>query len=129
MRYILLKNAQPGMRLAYDLYDSFGRTLVGSGCGLTDYYIQKLKDYGFDGVYVEDELAEGIEVEGVITPQLRSEGLVCVRESNIDGCKRIAKQMVDEILERGMVSLDLTDLRSYDDYTYAHSVNVQWFPV
>lgn len=25
---------------------------------------------------------------------------------------------------RGNVSLDLTDLRSYDDYTYAHSVNV-----
>ena len=124
MRYVLLKNAMPGMRLAYDLYDSFGRTLVGSSCGLTDYYIQKLKDYGFDGVYVEDELAEGIEVESVITPQLRSEGLVCVRESNIDGCKKIAKQMVEEILERGMVSLDLTDLRSYDDYTYAHSVNV-----
>ena len=29
-----------------------------------------------------------------------------------------------EILSCGNVSLDLTDLRSYDDYTYAHSVNV-----
>lgn len=124
MRYVLLKNIQPGMRLAYDLYDSFGRTLVGSSCGLTEYYIQKLEDYGFDGIYVQDEISEGIEVESVITPQLRSEGLVCVRECDIDGCKNVAKQMVGEILERGMVSLDLTDLRSYDDYTYAHSVNV-----
>lgn len=27
-------------------------------------------------------------------------------------------------MERGTVSLDMTDLRTYDDYTYAHSVNV-----
>lgn len=124
MRYVLLRNARPGMRLAYDLYDSFGRTLVGSSCGLTESYIQKLREYGFDGVYIEDELSTGIEVESVISPQLRSNGLVCVREKNIDGCKDVAKRMVEEILEKGILSLDLTDLRSYDDYTYAHSVNV-----
>lgn len=124
MRYVALRDAKPGMRLAYDLYDSFGRTLVGCNCILTATYIEKLHGYGFDGIYIEDEISKDIKVESVISPQLRNEGLVCVREGDIDGCKAVAKRMVKEILERGILSLDMTDLRTYDDYTYAHSVNV-----
>ena len=127
MRYVSLKDARPGMVLAYDLYDSFGRTLVGSNCELTAYYIEKLNDYGFDGIYIEDELSKGIEIEPAISPQLRASGLACVREGNIDGCQDIAKRIVEEILDRGAMSLDLADLRTYDDYTYAHSVNVAVF--
>lgn len=127
MRYISLQDARPGMVLAYDLYDSFGRTLVGSNCELTEYYIQKLNDYGFDGIYIEDELSKDIEIKPAISPLLRASGLVCVREGNIDGCQNIAKKIVEEILERGVLSLDLADLRTYDDYTYAHSVNVAVF--
>ncbi len=127
MRYISLKEARPGMILAYDLYDSFGRTLVGSNCGLTAHYIEKLAAYGFDGVYIEDELSKGIEIEPAISPQLRVAGLACVREGNIDGCQNIAKRIVEEVLEKGVMSLDLADLRTYDDYTYAHSVNVAVF--
>lgn len=124
MRYISLHNAKPGMILAYDLYDSFGRTLIGYGCELTENYITKLNDYGFDGVYIEDELSKDIKVESVISPQLRRAGLICVREGNIDGCQDVAQRMVEEVLDRGILALDLTDLRTYDDYTYAHSVNV-----
>lgn len=127
MRYVSLKDARPGMVLAYDLYDSFGRTLVGSNCELTAYYIEKLNDYGFDGIYIEDELSKGIEIEPAISPQLRASGLECVREGNIDGCQDIAKRIVEEILDRGAMSLDLADLRTYEDYTYAHSVNVAVF--
>lgn len=124
MRYITLREAKPGMRLAYDLYDSFGRTLVGSNCELTANYIEKLYGYGFDGIYIEDEISKDINVESVISPQLRSEGLVCVRGGDIDGCKSVAKHMVEDVLGRGILTLDMTDLRCYDDYTYAHSVNV-----
>lgn len=124
MRYVTLREAKPGMRLAYDLYDSFGRTLVGSSCELTPTYIEKLYQYGFDGIYIEDRLSADIEVETVISPELRQKGLVCIRECDIDGCHNIARNMVEEIMERGTVSLDMTDLRTYDDYTYAHSVNV-----
>ena len=124
MRYISLGEVKEGMRLAYNLYDSFGRTLIGNGCVLTEYYIDKLYDYGVDGIYIEDELSEGIEIESIISPVLRAEGVVCVREGDIDACHDVAKRMVKEILEKGKISLDLADLRTYDDYTYAHSVNV-----
>lgn len=124
MRYVILEKTDSGMRLAKDVYDSLGRTLVGRGCELTELYIEKLAEYGFDGVYIDDSISEGIEVAEVISPQLRAEGMACIRSANIDACIDIAKKMVEEILEKGILPLDLTDLRSYDDYTFAHSVNV-----
>ncbi len=124
MRYVTLRETRPGMRLAYDLYDSFGRTLVGSSCELTDVYIEKLREYGVGGVYITDRLSEDIEVENIISPELRREGLACIRVCDIDRCHDIAKRMVSEILGKCVVSLDMADLRTYDDYTYAHSVNV-----
>lgn len=124
MRYLPMEQVQPGMRLAQAIWDSSGRILVGQNHDLTAHYIEKLKLYGFDGLYIEDELSEGIQIEPVISPALRAEGLMHVRDRNVDGCKRVAKLIVEEILAKGEVSLDLTDLRTYDDYTYAHSVNV-----
>ena len=112
------------LRLAYGLFDSLGRTLISEGTLLTSSYIQRLNEYGFDGVYITDELSRDIHIEPAITPSLRTEGLMCVRESNIDKCQKIAGKIVEEILAKGKISLDLTDLRSFDDYTYAHSVNV-----
>lgn len=124
MRYVSLRNAKPGMQLANSLYDDCGRILVNGDMCLTEKYIHKLKEYGFDGVYITDKISEGIEVESVISPELRNSGMECVRNCDVDGCHDIAKKMVSELLANGAVSLNLMDLRSYDDYTYAHSVNV-----
>ncbi|MCD8037552.1 MAG: HD domain-containing protein [Lachnospiraceae bacterium] len=124
MRYIKIEDAKPGMCLAYNMYDEDGHTLICSGSVLSEHYIKRLTDYGVDGVYITDKLSEDIIIEPVITPELRAEGIVRVRESNIDGCKGVAKKIVEQILGNGMLSLDLTDLRSFDGYTYAHSVNV-----
>lgn len=124
MRYVSLKDAEPGMSLAYDVYDSYGRTLISSNAKLTRAYIAKLEKLGFDGVYIQDVLSQDIEIEPVITPELRAEGLASVRTQNIDKCQDVAKDIVEQITTKGKLSLDLTDLRTFDDYTYAHSVNV-----
>lgn len=124
MRYVSMKKAEPGMQLAYNLFDSFGRVLLSKNASLTESYIEKLIDMGFPGVYINDELSEGIELDTIITPELRSDGLACVRRCDVDGCKVIAKNVVEQIAEKGVLMLDLSDLRTFDDYTYAHSVNV-----
>lgn len=124
MRFIKMSDARPGMCLAYNMYDADGHTLICSGTTLSEFYIKKLNEYGFDGVYINDELSMDIKIEPIISPDLRSEGLVNVRSSNVDGCKGVAKKIVDQVLNKGVLSLDLTDLRCFDGYTYAHSVNV-----
>lgn len=124
MRYIPIIDAEPGMRLTYDLFDSNGRVLISSKTKLTDTYIEKLTQMGFVGIYVEDELSKGIEVKPLIASKLRTEGLTSVKERDVDKCKDISRKIVSEILDKSELSLDLADLRTYDDYTYAHSVNV-----
>ncbi len=124
MRYVSLKDAQPGMQLGAELFDSQGRILMGANMVLTENFIQRLMEYGYAGVYIRDELTEDIDVESAISPQLRTQGLECIRSRDIDACKEVAKKLVEEILGKGKVSLDMIDLRSYDDYTYAHSMNV-----
>lgn len=124
MRYIKINDTKPGMCLAYNMYDADGHTLICSGSVLSEFYIKRLREYGFDGVYITDELSKDIIIEPVITPELRTEGLVNVRNSDVDGCKGVAKKIVEQVLNKGTLSLDLTDLRCFDGYTYAHSVNV-----
>lgn len=124
MRYVQIGRARAGMVLAYDLYDSYGRTIIGCGCELTDSYIAKLSKLGYDGVYIDDDVSQGIDIMPMISPSLRKAGIESVKNQDIDKCVDIAKAIVNEILPKESVSLDMVDLRSYDDYTYAHSVNV-----
>lgn len=124
MRYLSINNVEPGMILAYDLFDSQGRILISSKTELTSKYIERIEFLGFDGVYIDDAVASGIEMESVITPKLRAESMIVVREANVDRCKNVAKKIVDEIMGKGNISFDMTDLRTYDSYTFCHSVNV-----
>lgn len=124
MRYVTIDDAKPGMVLAQNLFDSKGRTLLGGYNVLNDVYIMRLKEYGFSGIYIDDEILKDIRVESVISPQLRMEGVECVKKKDPEKCRNVAKKMVNEIIGNGTLTLDLVDLRSYDDYTHAHSVNV-----
>jgi hypothetical protein len=124
MRYIKINDAKPGMRLAYNIYDADGHTLICKGSALSEFYVKKLNEYGFSGIYIADSLSDDIVIEPIITPELRTEGLNKVRNSDVDGCKGVSRQIVNQILHKGVLSLDLKDLRSFDGYTYAHSVNV-----
>ena len=124
MRYIEMGKVVPGMKLGTEVFDSYGRVLLGAKAELSQEYIARLKTLEFDGLYILDELSADITVDPIISPFLRGKGIDCVRRQDIDGCKVVAKEMVSEIMDKGTISIDMTDLRETDDYTYAHSVNV-----
>lgn len=60
MRYIKMKDAKPGMCLAYNMYDADGHTLICRDSVLSEFYIRKLYEYGFDGIYISDALFQDI---------------------------------------------------------------------
>ncbi len=124
MRFVALEKAKPGMVLGTDLYDLQGRIVIGHGSELTENYIKRLIEYGFSGVYIEDEYSKDIVIETSISPQLRQEGMRSIRNCDVDKCVEVAKEIVKELSDKESICLDLADLRSFDDYTYAHSVNV-----
>lgn len=119
-----MEKVEPGMVLGNDLFDMEGRPIIPSGSTLSAKHIQKLKNFGFFGIYIIDDLSKDIIIEPAISQEIRNSALQSIRNEDIDGCKSIAKQMVEEVVQKGIVSLDMKDLKTYDDYTYAHSVNV-----
>lgn len=113
------------MVLAKEVFDDDGRVLLAANTILTKEYIIRLSIRGYQGVYIEDELSRGIQIDEVISIELRNEGAKAVKEGNIDSLKSIAKDIVSQLLEKDKsISLDIKDLRTYDNYTYKHSVNV-----
>lgn len=125
MRYINIEKVESGMVLAKEVFDDDGRVLLAANTILTKEYIIRLSIRGYQGVYIEDELSRGIQIDEVISIELRNEGAKAVKEGNIDSLKSIAKDIISQLLEKDKsISLDIKDLRTYDNYTYKHSVNV-----
>jgi len=124
MRKINLEAAKPDMVLATDIIDSMGRLLLTKSTPLTDNFIKSLQDCGIMAVYIDDEFSKGIEIEEPITARLRAEGLMAVKEMDVDKCKMVARKIVEELMDNEGLTFDMEDLRTFDDYTFAHSVNV-----
>jgi len=138
MRFVLTHFLKPGQIIGSDLELSRHKILIRRGVVLNAALIQKIKDLGFQGVYIDDPLSEGIEVVDIISHDLKMktrnevESLFSSVEKNfvsnavkkIDSIKKLIRNVVDEIFHNRRVMLDIIDLRAYDDYTYNHSLNV-----
>lgn len=124
MRFIPMEKVKPGMVSARAVFDSEDRILLGAHVEFKQEFINNLKRRGYSGVYIEDKISHDIHVEEVISGELRRQGVRSLKECNLDGVLTVAKDIVKQILTADTLSLDLVDLRSFDDYTYSHSVNV-----
>lgn len=124
MRYVSIKKLEPGMILAKAVYDEADRVLLGAGSILTREFIRKLEQRGFQGLYIDDELSKEVHIEETISQELRNKGIRSLRDCDVDASLDVAKCIVDQIINSKTISLDMVDLRDYDNYTYSHSVNV-----
>lgn len=139
MRYITTDNLKPGHRLANNLalYNNKA-LLLRRGKELTPALIRKISALGYQGLYIEDELSQGLEITDVISSDLRRKTrcelqlLFLNVSTNTTGnikkhfntLKTLSKKIVDEVLRNRTTMVNLVDLRAYDDYTYSHSLNV-----
>lgn len=124
MRYVSMKKLQPGMVLGCDMYDFTTEALLKRGKVLTEHLIKRLADYGYQGVYIDDDISSGVEVKELVRVETRVHAIEAIRAMDVDAAKDVAEDIVEQILDADDVSVDMVDLRSYDDYTYFHSVSV-----
>lgn len=124
MHYLPIYKVEPGMVLGRDMYDFTNQVLLRRGKILSERLIKRLQEYGYQGVYVDDEFSKDLEIEELLTMEMRTKALMSIKELDVDGARDVAQEIVEKILRSETVSLDMIDLRSYDDYTYYHSVNV-----
>lgn len=129
MRFVPADVLQPGMVLGRDIISSKQANMLRRGVTLTKDYVSYLQTNGYMGAYILDSMSEDIVIQETIDQELFRQGVEAVREVNVGNMVKTATDIVGEIATKQGQTVDLFDLRSYDDYTFHHSVNVAVYSV
>lgn len=137
MRFVPMFCVKEGMLLAKSIYNKNGSLLLREGTDIKRQYISKITELNIQGIYIDDDLSRDLEVENVINDQLRFKAVRKIKNMfiNIEKDSPKAKKklssvsamvgdMVDELVENKHIMVNMVDIKSFDEYTYHHSVNV-----
>lgn len=140
MRYVPVSCLREGMTVGKNLYDRHGQLLIKWGTVLKDVYIIRIRDLGYQGVYIDDELSKDIEIKSAISEELQIKVVQAISDSftntsiyaqdknnsydHLNETVNLVEEIIDEILDNDVSMINLIDLKSFDEYTYFHSVNV-----
>ena len=97
MRFKNIEEVVANEVLALPLYDDHNRLLVNSGIKLTNNIIKKIENLGISGVYIDDELSKGIEIEPILDPNTQSKIIRHLKSINIDKALNDAKKIVETL--------------------------------
>ncbi|ASA96916.1 MULTISPECIES: HD-GYP domain-containing protein [Anoxybacillus] len=142
MRKVYIFEAKSGDVLAVDIYGPNGAVLLAKGVKLTDSYIRRLLEDGIRYIYIHDIFTFDIEEKPMISPIVRQQAVKKVYETMtelIEGQKaaqrvssldlgqeyqKIFKEILDYLLSRENLLINLSDLVISKGYFFHHSVNV-----
>ncbi|NLU42237.1 MAG: HD-GYP domain-containing protein [Firmicutes bacterium] len=136
MRIVATNDLRIGMVLARSVYDGTGRVVLAKGIALKQLYIERLAELGYAYVYVLDpwETLEDATVDEPISEWTRIQAVASLRETmdavretgsaDLRHISRVVDDIIDEISSNPDVLVSMVDIKSYDNYTYSHSVNV-----
>ncbi len=134
MRRVSIDSIQTGVKLARTIFSSDGAVLLAEGVELTKANAGRLKMYGINDIYLQDDISAGIEAKDVIEEQTHNEAVVLVKKTmnnyqfspslDVTEVKTVVNKILDELLKNKDILFNLSQIRSVDDYTFEHSVNV-----
>ncbi|KYH35723.1 cyclic di-GMP phosphodiesterase response regulator RpfG [Clostridium tepidiprofundi DSM 19306] len=136
MRLVPIECIKEGAFLGKTIYDNDGRILLRQGVILNNNYIDRIRQLGIFSLYINDEYSSA-EIEDIIKPELRQKSIKTLKNyfSHIQNYHKkneeyfssifdIANSIIDELAGRNDLMVNLVDIKSMDNYTYQHSVNV-----
>lgn len=152
MKMVLAEELKDGMQLAQDIFlnDDSASPFVSKGIILNDYVIKRLRKTGVRNVYVADQnpFATGTAGAGhkpasrpALPEKLRNEALyslenvfnsISLEGEDMKAAAQQAVKQLDSVVDQMVASMgdesgtliNINDLKSYDDYTYHHSLSV-----
>ena len=137
MRRVSLDVVKPGMKVGRAITNSNGQVLLNAGVILNEKYIARLKLMGVPSLYIDDGLLPDIQVDDVIPEETRVKAIMQVKEllqihsrsmgssaKDTENIYMTINEIIDQLLSNTMLMVDLVDIRTMDDYVFAHSVNV-----
>jgi HD-GYP domain-containing protein (c-di-GMP phosphodiesterase class II) len=134
MKYVPLPRLREGMALGQDIYDGLGDILLKKHCVLDAKCMHDLEEWGFPGVYIDDEFSKQIEIDHIVKPELRNKTkklLASVYEEKFgtddeeeQRIQKAVEEVVDAILSNDDLMYNLMNIRAHDKAIYDHSMNV-----
>lgn len=150
MRYMPVQHLVGDEILAATLTNAKMQTLIKEGTVLTSKIIDRIKRYGVQSLYIKDSYMENEveeEISDTISPNLRVNSTHKIKQSFdrfhskvfiqknslkygdtgqnlIDGLQNISNDLINEILLSKNTRVMMNDIKTSNDYTYQHSINV-----
>lgn len=138
MRYLTISMVEEGMKIAKTIFNEQGVPLINANSELTRSIINKLELLGYKGLLIDDEISEDIEYEeNFVSQQIKTSiskklnNALAVYGNNknllydeIDDLKDMISEVIDDMLSKRELNLNLLELKMFDNYTYFHSINV-----
>lgn len=130
---ILVSHLTPGMVLTRSIYGPEGRLLLHAGVALTAKYIYSLKKYNVLAVSIQSTLDESLAPdENALEDEVKLCAAAAVRQwatgkmsiKQYSAMVHSVEDIVDEILSGKLPLSNLTEISSFDTYTFNHSVDV-----
>lgn len=152
-KFVRTRQLKPGMKIDHAVVDRLGRNLVARGAVLDEYVIDSLLKLGIMSVYIQDGEYEPEEMAPPISPAAQrnieklhtddrakvtlsdsvrkrvAEGIQFVynnAESKelSDTTDSIANDLLATIESNNAIAIDISALKTSDEYTFKHSVDV-----
>lgn len=150
MRVIPIESVRENSLLGKNIYSPDGTILLKKGAILTQVRLNRIKQLNMLSVCVIDEYSCS-EIEDVIKPELRQKCVSSIKQTfdsieklsssdilrqqdiknfalqqhlYLESISNIAEELLDNILGNENLLLSLVDIKSMDNYTYSHCVNV-----
>jgi putative nucleotidyltransferase with HDIG domain len=134
LRRVAVAPGLAGQILAKTIYGDGGSILVRAGTKLQEPLIRSMLRRGIATVWVVNDLLPDLDVPEPISERTRAAALAELRsaqgsmmqggrpEAPLVGLQRALEGVMGEILTNTDVVLNMARLRSFDDYTYEHSL-------
>ena len=134
MRFVPTSELTPGVILGRTLNDQNMHLLLRRGIALSQLQIDAINRIDIPGVYIDDDQTDDISFEPIIDEKLKRafaketksifkavKSRVMSQESNIED---LLKAIIEQLSKKQNCIVNIFDLKSFDDYTFQHSINV-----
>lgn len=151
--FMRTRQLKPGMKIDQSIVDRLGRNLVTRGSILDEYIIDSMLKMGIMTVYIQEGTIEPEDIESKISPDIKrkieklhtddpakvnlsasvrkrvSEGIQFIynnAESDklANATDSIASDLMKAIDSNDAIAIDINELKTSDEYTFKHSVDV-----
>jgi len=134
MRFVAAKSLRPGMVVGRNFYNNSLCVMLRNGVALTDAYIRTIRRVNISGLYIDDEQTRDIVIKPLIEEELKLKFAVEVKNAftsvksvvkpDSGKIESIVKTVIDQISNKTDHVVNMLDLKSFDDYTFQHSIDV-----